>query len=127
MNLKAVWHDLEYRAYSDSGSIIQRGLGHVPAADDVRAFRGEHSNSSPRGALVPEVATGSPIVTEGVLDDGYHMLLTGRATVTVAAERRRVLLPGNGFGETAVLHGVPRTATVIADQPSRLLTVSGDA
>jgi hypothetical protein len=36
MNLKAVWHDLEYRAYSDSSSIIQRGLGDVPAADDVR-------------------------------------------------------------------------------------------
>jgi CRP-like cAMP-binding protein len=79
-----------------------------------------------RGAVVHEVAAGSPIVTEGELDDEYHVLITGRAAVLVGGERRRELLPGDGFGEIAVLHRVPRSATVVAEQSCSLLTVAGD-
>ena len=77
-------------------------------------------------AVVREVAAGSAIVTEGELDDEFHVLVTGRAAVTVGGERRRELLPGDGFGEIAVLHRVPRSATVVAEQNCSLLTVAGD-
>ena len=80
-----------------------------------------------RDALVYEFATGSPIVTEGAIEDSYHVLVAGSAAVIVASERRRVLRPGDGFGEIAVLHRVPRTASVIAEEPSMVLTVPGDA
>jgi CRP-like cAMP-binding protein len=77
-------------------------------------------------AVVREVAAGSAIVTEGEFDDEFHVLVTGRAAVTVGGERRRELLPGDGFGEIAVLHRVPRSATVVAEQNCSLLTVAGD-
>jgi CRP-like cAMP-binding protein len=79
-----------------------------------------------RGAVVHEVASGTQIVTAGEIDDDYHVLLDGRATVIVGDERRTQLLPGDGFGEIAVLHRVPRSATVLAEENCTLMTVSGD-
>jgi CRP-like cAMP-binding protein len=79
-----------------------------------------------RGALVCEAAAGTPIVVEGNLDDCFYVLLSGRAVVIIGVERRRVLLPGDGFGEIAVLHRVPRSATVLAEEDCQLLSVPGD-
>ncbi|MEA2198563.1 MAG: hypothetical protein QOJ25_2614 [Solirubrobacteraceae bacterium] len=80
-----------------------------------------------RGASVNEVAAQAAIVVEGHVDERYYVLLSGRAAVMVGGERRRVLLPGDGFGEIAALHKVPRSATVLAEERCRLLSVSGDA
>jgi len=79
-----------------------------------------------RGALVCEAEAGVAIVVEGHRDDRYFVLLSGRAAVLVGTERRRVLLPGDGFGEIAVLHRVPRSATVLAEETCSLLSVSGE-
>jgi CRP-like cAMP-binding protein len=46
--------------------------------------------------------------------------------VVIGTERHRQLLPGDGFGEIAVLHRVPRSATVLAEEACRLLTVPGE-
>lgn len=73
-----------------------------------------------------EAAAGAAIVIEGQIDDRYYVLVSGRATVIVGTEHRRVLFPGDGFGEIAVLHRVPRSASVIADEACRLLTVPGE-
>jgi len=73
-----------------------------------------------------QVAAAAPIVAEGDLDDRYCILLSGRAAVMVGTERRRELLPGDGFGEIAVLHKIPRSASVIAEEACRLLTVPGE-
>jgi CRP-like cAMP-binding protein len=67
------------------------------------------------------------IVAEGERDDCYYVLLAGRARVSVAGEVRTELLAGDGFGEIAVLHRVPRTATVTAIEDCRVLAVPGDA
>jgi CRP-like cAMP-binding protein len=64
-------------------------------------------------------------VTAGELDDEYHVLLMGRATVIVGDERRAQLLAGDGFGEIAVLHRVPRSATVLAEGNCTLMTIAG--
>jgi CRP-like cAMP-binding protein len=77
-------------------------------------------------AVVRDVPAGNAIVTEGELDDEFHVLITGCAAVLVGGERRRELLSGDGFGEIAVLHRVPRSATVIAEHDCSVLTVAGD-
>jgi CRP-like cAMP-binding protein len=77
-------------------------------------------------AAVKDVASGTEIVTAGEIDDDYHVLLSGRAAVIVGDEERSQLLPGDGFGEIAVLHRVPRSATIRAEEDCALLTVSGD-
>ena len=79
-----------------------------------------------RGAIVNEVRAEAPIVVEGEVDERYYILLDGRAAVIVGGECRRVLLPGDGFGEIAALHKVPRSATVLAEAECRLLSISGD-
>jgi CRP-like cAMP-binding protein len=76
---------------------------------------------------VQDVDAGTPIVTTGEVDDTYHVLLKGCAQVFVAGQLRQELFPGDAFGEIAVLHQVPRTATVTAREPSSILTVDGDA
>jgi CRP-like cAMP-binding protein len=79
------------------------------------------------GALTHEVDAGTRIITAGEVDDSYHVLLSGRAVVLAAGGHRRDLLPGDGFGEIAALHRIPRSATVVAVEPCQLLTISGDA
>jgi CRP-like cAMP-binding protein len=79
-----------------------------------------------RHATAGEVEAGKPIVTEGEVDDRFYVLLSGRAEVIVSGERRVELLGGDGFGEIAVLHRVPRSATVLAVEACRLLAVPGD-
>jgi CRP-like cAMP-binding protein len=79
------------------------------------------------GSTVAEVAAGTPIVRSGDEDDTYHVLLSGRAEVVADGERRRELLPGDAFGEIAVLQRVPRTASVIAGDRVRVLTIDGEA
>jgi CRP-like cAMP-binding protein len=46
--------------------------------------------------------------------------------VSIDEEERHGLGVGEGFGEIALLHSVPRTATVTAVRPSRLLVVRSE-
>jgi CRP-like cAMP-binding protein len=69
-------------------------------------------------------------VVAGVLageHDSYHVLLGGHAQVLIDGAMRRELLPGDAFGEIAVLHRVPRTASVIARDRTTVLSVDGEA
>jgi CRP-like cAMP-binding protein len=80
-----------------------------------------------RQTRVHEVEAGTPIVVSGVQDDTYHVLLSGRAQVLIDGTVRRELLPGDAFGEIAILHRVPRTASVVARDQSTVLTIDGEA
>jgi len=46
------------------------------------------------------------------------------ASVDVAAEKRGSLLPGAFFGEMSLLDGGPRSATIVAETPVRLLVIN---
>ncbi|MDQ4064577.1 MAG: cyclic nucleotide-binding domain-containing protein [Actinomycetota bacterium] len=63
---------------------------------------------------------GEVIAREGESGYGLHVLLEGEARVEVKGEPRRILGPGQFFGELALLDKGPRTATVVAT--SRLVT-----
>lgn len=71
-------------------------------------------------------ADGEVVTREGDPGDRFYVVTAGTATVSVGGERRPDLGPGDGFGEIALLHDVPRTATVTASGPLQLLGLAQD-
>ena len=65
-----------------------------------------------------DIPSGRAIVTEGDTDDRFYALLSGMAAVAQSSlGPRRVLRPGDTFGEVAAVMGIPRTATVTTITP----------
>ena len=76
------------------------------AADELRTIaEAMHEANVPAGAVV---------TAEGGPGDGFFVLESGEAEVTVAGEPRRTLVAGDHFGEIALMTGSDRTATVTA-------------
>lgn len=75
---------------------------------------------------VHDVPAGTSVVTLGERDDTYHVMLSGRADVVVDGTVVTLLLPGDAFGEIAVLHRTPRAASVITAEATSLLTLDGE-
>jgi len=84
-------------------------LGAATVADIVRLLESR------------DVAQGTVIVRKGDPGDAMYFLVSGEATVELAEPVK--LAPGNFFSEMALLFGAPRSATVIATQPSVLLVL----
>jgi len=66
-----------------------------------------------------EFAPGAAVVTEGDAGDRFYVVLGGMLTVSQQAlGARRVLRPGDYFGEVSAAVDMPRTATVRALTPA---------
>jgi ATP-binding cassette subfamily B protein len=66
-----------------------------------------------------EVAPGQRVLVEGDPGDRFYIVLSGMFAVSQASlGPRRVLRPGDYFGEVAPIMDVPRTATVRALTPA---------
>jgi len=111
-------------SWSDDAIDASAALAHAPLVQPLGAAARARLFA---GSRIEELPAGTPIVRDGEHEDTYHVLLSGRADVIADGELRRELLPGDAFGEIAVLQRVPRTATVVARDRSRVLTVEGEA
>jgi CRP/FNR family cyclic AMP-dependent transcriptional regulator len=65
-----------------------------------------------------------PIVKQGDPGDAFYVVLAGQAKVTQGKRFLGRLLPGDHFGEIAVIDGGPRTATVTSETPMTLAILS---
>lgn len=70
-----------------------------------------------------EVAAGTTIIVEGDDGDAAYLIIEGVLAVTKAGVEVARVGAGDHVGEIALLHDRPRTATVTAMTPARLLVV----
>ena len=75
-------------------------------------------------ARVFDVAAGTILTRAGEPGDEFFLIIDGTARADVSADRHVLLHPGEFFGEMSLLDGGPRSATVVADTPVRLLVIS---
>jgi hypothetical protein len=78
------------------------------------------------------MAPGTQAVTQGDAPDDFYVIVHGRFDVLVTGgdgviRHMRSLGTGDAFGEIGLLHGVPRTATVVATTDAEVLQVPGSA
>ena len=70
-----------------------------------------------------EVPAGTVLARLGQPGEEFFLILDGSAHVEVSPRKRSRLGPGQYFGEMSLLDGGPRSATVVADTPLRLLVI----
>lgn len=99
-------------------------LRSIPFLDALPTYELEQLS---RRAEWLDVAAGQVVVRQGDVGDRFYVIAEGQFTVSIdGMPRPGVLGPGTGFGEIALLHAVPRTATVTADTTGRLLALRAD-
>lgn len=81
--------------------------------------------------VVERFEAGMPVVEQGDSGDKFYLIVRGKVDVYIAAtagERHKVamLSDGDHFGEIALMHHVPRTATIVTATPCLLLSLSYD-
>ena len=59
----------------------------------------------------------------GDAGEEFFVILDGHARVEVSPRKRSRLGPGQYFGEMSLLDGGPRSASVVAETPLRLLVI----
>jgi CRP/FNR family cyclic AMP-dependent transcriptional regulator len=72
---------------------------------------------------VIEAPAATTLARAGDPGDAFYLLLDGSARVEVTPRKQRRLGPGDYFGEMSLLDGGPRSATVVAETPVRLLAI----
>jgi CRP-like cAMP-binding protein len=70
---------------------------------------------------------GEEVVAEGSLGDALYLVLTGSVRVEIGGHALADLGSGDFFGEMSLVEPAPRSATVIAVEPSYLFRLPHDA
>ena len=71
------------------------------------------------------VPAGTAIVREGEAGDAFYVILQGQAkAVNKQGKVVNRLLPGDFFGEIALLDGGPRTVSIVSETPLTMLQLT---
>ena len=70
-----------------------------------------------------DVPTGKMLVEQDTRGREAFVVIEGTATVKRNGRKVATFGPGDHFGELALLDGGPRTATIVADTPMRVLVI----
>ena len=73
------------------------------------------------------VTAGAEVVRQGDDGDRFFVIAGGEADVVASGQRVATLTRGDGFGEIALMYGVPRTATVTARTDLQLYALDREA
>src|SRR5216683_6279745 len=90
----------------------------------LKVAASDSSGVSPRSPGFSTSAADTVITRAGEPGDEFFLIVDGTARVDVSAEKHVPLHPGEFFGEMSLLDGGPRSATVVAATPVRLLVIS---
>ncbi len=71
-----------------------------------------------------DVPAGKDLIRQGEVGDDLMVIVSGQVGVERNGARMTALGPGDFFGEISLIDHGPRTATVTAESPSRLLVVN---
>ena len=102
----------------------------LEALRHVGLFKGVSKRSLVQIDQVSEVRSalkGDIIVAQGERGSDAMVVLEGSAAVTTGRRKLTVLSVGQVFGEMALLDDQPRSATVTALEPMRMLVINGRA
>jgi len=95
-------------------------LADVPLFAGLRRRHLRHIAGLTEEESFPEGAT---LAEEGKSGETFHIMLEGEARVTRSGRRINRLIPGDFFGEIALIDAGPRTASVVAETPVTTLTI----
>jgi trk/ktr system potassium uptake protein len=76
-----------------------------------------------RNADILDVPAGTELIHEGESGHEFFAISEGEVEISKWGERIATEGAGDFFGEIALLHGIPRTATVTTTVPSRLFVL----
>ena len=100
----------------------------LEALRQVGLFKGVSKRSLIRIDQLSEVRSALPgavIVAQGDAGNDMMVVLEGRASVTRGTRKLNELSVGQVFGEMALLDNQPRSASVTALEPMRMLVIHG--
>jgi CRP-like cAMP-binding protein len=84
-------------------------------------FKARHLNRLAAEADELSFEPGQSIVVEGEPGEALFVVMAGQAKVTRGGKRVGRVLPGDFFGELSALDGGPRSASIVAETPMKVL------
>ncbi len=93
----------------------------VADGDLGRGLTAAQADSLALSGRTMRIAAGSTVVKEGATAQSMYLVNSGHLTASIGARRVASFGPGAVFGEMSLLTGQRRTASVVADEPTRLV------